>query len=165
MQTLREEDYEERLEDTVAQIVGQEMVVCIQGRFKSASITFVGRQGYLKTTNGESFIAVYEVVTEVVQPQAHVIDIESSAAGTNQTGGQSQRLENITYAGRHTLFLFLFVLQSSSCIYQIIIMNPNMINVSKSRYLDIKADISSLDSKEFLSKSRRGQYNIPKMYF
>jgi hypothetical protein len=40
-----------------------------------------------------------------------------------------------------------------------------MINVSKSRYLDIKADISSLDSKEFLSKSRRAQYNIPKMYF
>jgi len=46
-------------------------------------------RGILKQQNGESFIAVYEVVTEVVQPQAHVVDIESSAAGTNQTGGQS----------------------------------------------------------------------------
>ncbi|HET6716354.1 MAG TPA: hypothetical protein VFG90_04440 [Nitrososphaeraceae archaeon] len=49
----------------------------------------MGSSGYFKTTNGESFIAVYEAVTEVVQSQAHVVDIESSAAGTNQTGGQS----------------------------------------------------------------------------
>ncbi|MGI8832629.1 MAG: hypothetical protein ACR2IS_08335 [Nitrososphaeraceae archaeon] len=64
----------------------------------SASIPFVGSSVYLKT-NGEPFIAVYEVVAEVVQPQAHVVDVESAAAGTNmtmttlsatnQTGGQS----------------------------------------------------------------------------
>ena len=47
----------------------------------------MGSSGYFKTTNGESFIAVYEAVTEVVQPQAHVVDIESSAAGTESNWG------------------------------------------------------------------------------
>lgn len=65
----------------------------------SASIPFVGSSVFLRNINGEQFIAVYEVVAEVVQPQAHVVDVESAAAGTNmtmttlsatnQTGGQS----------------------------------------------------------------------------
>lgn len=64
----------------------------------SASIPFVGSSVWLRTPHGDPFIAVYEVVAEVVQPQAFVTDVESATAGTNitmtttvtnQTGGQS----------------------------------------------------------------------------
>lgn len=62
----------------------------------SASIPFAGSSVYLKTTHGEQFIAVYEVVAEVVQPQAIVADVDSASgsmnttttATTNQSGGQ-----------------------------------------------------------------------------
>jgi hypothetical protein len=69
----------------------------------SASIPFVGSSVYLKTTNGEPFIAVYEVVAEVVQPQAHVVDVESAPVGNmsgmNMSGNLSQNTttaENMT---------------------------------------------------------------------
>jgi hypothetical protein len=62
----------------------------------SASIPFVGSSVWLRTPHGDPFIAVYEVVAEVVQPQAFVADIEGAMGGginmtttvINQTIGQ-----------------------------------------------------------------------------
>jgi hypothetical protein len=52
----------------------------------SASITFVGDSVWLRTPHEDSFIAVYEVVAEIVQPQG-VVDLES--ANINETSALS----------------------------------------------------------------------------
>ena len=51
----------------------------------SASHPFAASSIWLRTPHGDPFIAVYEVVTEVVQPQAFVADVVSATAGTNMT--------------------------------------------------------------------------------
>ena len=43
----------------------------------SASIPFVGDSVWLKTINGEPFIAVYEVFAKIVQPEG-VVDLETA---------------------------------------------------------------------------------------
>jgi hypothetical protein len=62
----------------------------------SASILFVASSVWLRTPNGEPFIAVYEAVAQVIQPKAFVADVDSftgnnvttstNATATNQTG-------------------------------------------------------------------------------
>jgi len=47
-----------------------------QSPYFSASIPFVADSVWMRTPNGEPFIVVYEVVAEIVQPQAVVVDIE-----------------------------------------------------------------------------------------
>lgn len=49
----------------------------------SASIPFVGSSVFL-TTEGEPFVAVYEVVADVLQPQL-VVDIDSANVTTTMT--------------------------------------------------------------------------------
>jgi hypothetical protein len=51
----------------------------------SASLPFAASSIWLRTPHGDPFIAVYEVVAEVVQPQAFVAEIVSVTAGTNMT--------------------------------------------------------------------------------
>ena len=51
----------------------------------SASLPFAASSIWLRTPHGDPFIAVYEVVAEVVQPQAFVADVVSATAGTNMT--------------------------------------------------------------------------------
>ena len=43
----------------------------------SASILFVGDSVWLRTINGEPFIAVYEVFAKIVQPEG-VVDLETA---------------------------------------------------------------------------------------
>ena len=51
----------------------------------SASHPFAASSIWLRTPHGDPFIGVYEVVAEVVQPQAFVAEIVSVTAGTNMT--------------------------------------------------------------------------------
>ena len=51
--------------------------LCVSS-FRASSI-------WLRTPHGDPFIGVYEVVAEVVQPQAFVAEIVSVTAGTNMT--------------------------------------------------------------------------------
>ena len=51
----------------------------------SASLPFAASSIWLRTPHGDPFIGVYEVVAEVVQPQAFVAEIVSVTAGTNMT--------------------------------------------------------------------------------
>jgi hypothetical protein len=51
----------------------------------SASLPFAASSIWLRTPHGDPFIAVYEVVAEVVQPQAFVADVVSVTAGTDMT--------------------------------------------------------------------------------
>ena len=53
----------------------------------SASIPFVGSSVFL-TTTGEPFVAVYEVVADVLQPQL-VVDIDSTNITNSDTSGTS----------------------------------------------------------------------------
>jgi hypothetical protein len=46
-----------------------------QAPYFSASIPFVADSVFLRTPNGEPFVVVYEVVAEIVEPQAVVVDI------------------------------------------------------------------------------------------
>ena len=48
----------------------------------SASLPFAASSIWLRTPHGDPFIGVYEVVAEVVQPQAFVAEIVSVTAGT-----------------------------------------------------------------------------------
>jgi hypothetical protein len=59
-----------------------------QPPYFSASLPFVAGSVWLRTPHGEPFIAIYEVVAEVVQPQAFVADIENatSGMGVNMSG-------------------------------------------------------------------------------
>jgi hypothetical protein len=52
----------------------------------SASIPFVGSSVWLRTPHGDPFIAVYEVVAEILQPQG-VVDLDS--AGVNEKNATS----------------------------------------------------------------------------
>ncbi len=54
----------------------------------SASIPFVGSSLWLSTTNGEPFVAVYEVSADIIQPEA-VVDLEGLNLGTNTTATTS----------------------------------------------------------------------------
>lgn len=47
-----------------------------QAPYFSASIPFVADSVWLRTPHGEPFIVVYEVVAEIIQPEAVVVDIE-----------------------------------------------------------------------------------------
>jgi hypothetical protein len=51
----------------------------------SESLPFSASSIWLRTPHGDPFIAVYEVVAEVVQPQEFVAEIVSVTAGTNMT--------------------------------------------------------------------------------
>jgi hypothetical protein len=59
-----------------------------QPPYFSASLPFAASSVWLRTPHGEPFIAIYEVVAEVVQPQAFVADIENatSGMGVNMSG-------------------------------------------------------------------------------
>jgi hypothetical protein len=59
-----------------------------QPPYFSASLPFAASSVWLRTPHGEPFIAIYEVVAEVVQPQAFVADIENvtSGIGVNMSG-------------------------------------------------------------------------------
>lgn len=52
-----------------------------QPPYFSASLPFAASSVWLRTPHGEPFIAIYEVVAEVVQPQAFVADIENATSG------------------------------------------------------------------------------------
>lgn len=49
--------------------------------YYSASVPFVGSSVWLRTPYGEPFVAVYEVVAEIIQPQ-NVVDLESANVTT-----------------------------------------------------------------------------------
>ncbi len=51
----------------------------------SASLPFAASSIWLRTPHGDPFFEVYEVVAEVVQPQAFIADVVSATAGTNMT--------------------------------------------------------------------------------
>jgi hypothetical protein len=59
-----------------------------QPPYFSASLPFAASSVWLRTPHGEPFIAIYEVVAEVIQPQAFVADIENatSGMGVNMSG-------------------------------------------------------------------------------
>ena len=63
-----------------------------QPPYLSASLPFAASSVWLRTPHGEPFIAIYEVVAEVVQPQAFVADIENatSGMGVNMSDSLSQ---------------------------------------------------------------------------
>jgi hypothetical protein len=64
-----------------------------QPPYFSASLPFAASSVWLRTPHGEPFFAVYEVVAEVVQPQAFVADIE------NVTGGMGVNMSGVNMSG------------------------------------------------------------------
>jgi hypothetical protein len=79
-----------------------------QPPYFSASLPFAASSVWLRTPHGEPFIALYEVVAEVIQPQAFVADIENATSGmgvnmsgvnmsgVNMSDGLSQNTTNRT---------------------------------------------------------------------